>query len=247
MAGDWLKVEKDTPEKPEIFAIAETLGMDPEKVFAKCFKLWAWADSHTTDGNAQGVTPSRVDELLHAPGFAVALAEVGWLSIRSGALQIPNFGRHMGQSGKTRALTAKRVAAHKARQGNDKVTPDALPEKRREEKSKGGKPPLDPPAPAAGMPPVLDTPEFRAAWAEWVQYRKERRQSLTPTGIRQQLKRLAGFGHDGAIASIQHSIANGYQGLIDPAEFQHSRRNGQKADLFGGIEEFVKGGPFRDP
>lgn len=108
MAGDWLKVEKDTPEKPEILAMATDLGLDPEIVFAKCFKAWRWADSHTADGNAPCVTAVWLDALLHAPRFADALVKVGWLVVRNGSLQFPNFEQHMGQSGKRRALTARR-------------------------------------------------------------------------------------------------------------------------------------------
>jgi hypothetical protein len=142
MAGDWLKVEKDTPEKPEVLAVAAKLSLDPEVVFTKCFKVWRWADSHTPDGNAMRVTPALLDALVHAPGFAQALLDVGWLHVRDGALQFPNFERHMGQSGKKRALTAKRVAAHKKRSGNDCSVTSALP---REEKRRVNNTPRSPP------------------------------------------------------------------------------------------------------
>lgn len=122
MAGDWLKIEKHTPEKPEIAALAAIHGMDPEIVFAKCFKVWAWADSMMTDGTVRRVDPSFLDALVHARGFAHALIEVGWLQVRDGgdppqsrSLVIPNFARHMGQSAKQRALTANRVSAHRRR------------------------------------------------------------------------------------------------------------------------------------
>lgn len=48
-------------------------------------------------------------------------------------LAIPRFDRHNGKTAKNRALTAKRVAKHKAKNGNEEVTHDALPreEKRR--------------------------------------------------------------------------------------------------------------------
>jgi hypothetical protein len=34
MAGDWMKVEKDTPEKPEIYRIAEILGISQGDAFS---------------------------------------------------------------------------------------------------------------------------------------------------------------------------------------------------------------------
>lgn len=134
MAGDWMKVEKDTPEKPEILAIASILNLDPEIVFTKCFKLWRWADSQTIDGNVPRVTPARLDELVKMPGFADALSEVGWLHVRTGSLQIPNFGRHMGQGAKKRALTADRVAKSRTGNCNAPGVTESAPEKRREEK-----------------------------------------------------------------------------------------------------------------
>jgi hypothetical protein len=80
--------------------------------------------------------------------------------------------------------------------------------------------------PAAELLPVetavlfpfpLDTPEFKAAWGEWVAYRRERRlAALKPRSVIAQLAKLAAFGRDGAIDSIHESIAQNYQGLFPP-------------------------------
>lgn len=133
MGADWLKVEKHTPEKPEMFALADLLDIDPENAFAKCFKFWRWADSHAANGNAPGVTKSAIDTLVGYRGFADAMIQVGWLSIADGVLSIPRFGSHMSQSAKNRALTARRVAEHKEKgnaKGNDGCVSDALPDER---------------------------------------------------------------------------------------------------------------------
>ena len=144
MAGDWLKVEKGTPEKPEVMAISHALQISLGDAFLCCFRVWRWADTHTVDGNAPRVTPAMINDIAHTPGFAQALIDVGWLHVREGALHLPNFDRHMGQSGKSRALTAKRVASHRAGQSTQNVTVSTLPEKRREEKK--NKTPRSPPA-----------------------------------------------------------------------------------------------------
>lgn len=137
MAGDWLKVEKDTPEKPEVLAIAAHLRRDPDDVFGKCFRFWRWADSQTTDGTLRGVTPEAIDALIRCENFSDALSKVGWLKIKKGEVRIPDFERHMGESAKQRALTAKRVARHKRHKTNGAVTQSALPrediDKRRQE------------------------------------------------------------------------------------------------------------------
>ena len=65
------------------------------------------------------------------------------------------------------------------------------------------------------IPDTLNTPEFCAAWEEWLAYRKERRlAAYKPIGLKVQLNRLAAFGPESAIAAIAESIAQNYQGLF---------------------------------
>lgn len=134
MAGDWIKIEKATPRKPEVLSIAETLGINPDEAFGLCFRFWSWCDDHLTEGNARSVTKTSLDALLNRSGFSDALLKAGWLQARTGSLVIPNFDRHISQTAKKRALTSQRVAAHKAKKGNAESVTEALPkeEKRRD-------------------------------------------------------------------------------------------------------------------
>lgn len=134
MAGEWLKFDKATPEKPEVFAMATELGIDPDAVVGKLMRIWSWFDTHTTDGNAARVTPSLLDRIAGVTGFVSAMSNCGWIIIEKGGCVLPNFSRHCGETAKGRALGAKRSAGFRARNG-DSVT-SALPreEKRREEK-----------------------------------------------------------------------------------------------------------------
>lgn len=141
MAGDWIKLEHVTPDKPEIHRMAEKLGMDSDAVVGKLLRFWIWADQQAISGNAISVTKTLIDRITYAPGFADALLEVDWLQARSGSFAIPHFDRHNGQTAKKRAETNRRVADHRKRNTESvtNVTPEplqkALPEKRREEKS----------------------------------------------------------------------------------------------------------------
>lgn len=137
MAGDWIKVELSLPEKPEIWQIAGILSLDADAVVGKLIKVWRWFDQHTESGNAHGVTFALIDHVTGVTGFGEAMNLSGWLDHSGMNLVLPNFDRHNGKTGKNRALTAKRVAAHKAKTGNDEVTMGALPreEKRRINKS----------------------------------------------------------------------------------------------------------------
>lgn len=139
MAGDWIKIEHVTPDKPEIFAIAESLKIDPDAVLGKLVRVWIWADQQTYSGNAGTVTRALLDRVSGISGFAEAMISARWLVSRRGRLVFPNFERHNGQTAKGRALTSKRVARHKAKTGNAPSVTSALPEKRREEKSSSGR------------------------------------------------------------------------------------------------------------
>jgi hypothetical protein len=141
MAGDWIKMEMATPDKPEVFAIADRLGIDPDAVVGKLVRLWVWADNQSLSGNALTVTFVTLDRITFCSGFAAALVSVGWLNGEDGNLSLPNFDRHYGKTAKARAVTGKRVSNHRANCNGDTVTdvtPLALPEKRREEKNTEG-------------------------------------------------------------------------------------------------------------
>jgi hypothetical protein len=142
MAGDWIKVEHATPDKPEVYSMATILGIDPDAVVGKLIRFWAWCDQQSISGNALTVTESVLDRITHQPGFSDALRKVAWLEVRSGSLQVPRFDRHNGQTSKARAVCNRRVAEHRDKcnaTSVTNVTPQALekplPEKRREEKS----------------------------------------------------------------------------------------------------------------
>lgn len=152
MAGDWLKFEVNTPEKPEVLAITIEMGWDdPDLTVGKLLRVWRWFDQHTEEGNAENVTPALLDRIVGVTGFCQAMANVGWLAIDGGGISLPNFDRHNGKTAKNRSLTAKRVANHKSNakanaQGNGASVTRALPreEKNREDIDK------NPPNPPTG-------------------------------------------------------------------------------------------------
>ncbi|MEY2727076.1 MAG: hypothetical protein RLZZ458_2943, partial [Planctomycetota bacterium] len=56
MAGDWIKIQHVTPDKPEVWQIAEITGLEADAVVGKLLRIWIWADQQTVDGNARSVT-----------------------------------------------------------------------------------------------------------------------------------------------------------------------------------------------
>lgn len=80
---------------------------------------------------------------------------------------------------------------------------------------KGATPPK-PPAPVLPeIPASLDTPEFREAWAAFVQHRAESgaRNKLTRTAAECRLKECERWGPERAARAIIYSIAQGWRGI----------------------------------
>jgi hypothetical protein len=70
---------------------------------------------------------------------------------------------------------------------------------------------------AAKIPTELDTDAFHVAWGEWFAYRGQRGLGgYTEMGTAKQLTKLAKIGSDRAVAAIDHSIAESYQGIFEP-------------------------------
>lgn len=139
MAGDWQMLRLDIHEDPAVIAIAERLEMDEDHVVGKLARLWGWANKQTVDGNASGVTKTFLDRYIGVTGFVDAMIDAGWLEVdaHQDAHQItfPNFDRWMSDSAKTRGQGRKRKQKYDTKSNASNVT-KALPEKRREEKSK---------------------------------------------------------------------------------------------------------------
>ena len=134
MAGDWIKVEHVTSDKPEVYRMAMMLKIAPEHVTGCLVRVWAWADQQTLSGNAVCVTGVTLDRIACHAGFADAMKGVGWLEGDEMNFSLPNFDRHNGETAKTRALTNKRVKKSRNANAVTPVTQKSLPEKRREKK-----------------------------------------------------------------------------------------------------------------
>lgn len=153
MAGDWIKMRSNLWDDPRVARLCDLTGQTEAAVIGGLYWLWAMADQHSVDGVLEGLSLGQVDRKTGIKGFGQALEAVGWLDVEGDSLRIPEFESHNGTSAKKRALTARRVAAHKAsgnaadvsvgavggesvtpvcQSANAKVTPPALPREREE-------------------------------------------------------------------------------------------------------------------
>jgi hypothetical protein len=212
MAGDWMKIELELPDKPKVHAIAGTLNLDPDSVVGKLIRVWQWFDKHTVDGNAFGVTFSIVDRITGVTGFGEAMMFVGWLEQNDKNLTMPKFDKHTSQSAKQRALTAKRV--EKLR--NENVTVAALP---REEKRREDIKPKTPSA-AFALPDWIDRP----TWELWIKTRKGKK--MLSEQMQAQVNKLDGWRQQGIDyrKALADAAANGWSGLFEPKKPNGSSR-----------------------
>jgi len=117
MAGDWIKFELTTLDKPEVCQIADLADIDPDAVVGKLMRVWGWFDQQTENGNAPSVSKKLLDRLVGVIGFCEYMKSVAWMIELDGVISLPHFDRHNGKTAKNRLLTAKRVANHKASNG----------------------------------------------------------------------------------------------------------------------------------
>ena len=233
----------DLADDPAVIGISAECELDEDTVVGKLHKLWSWADRQTENGDAPSVTEAWLDRHVGVTGFAQAMSNAGWLSIKPDGISFPHFNRHNGKTAKTRALSAKRNVEYRKKRDAPSVT-EASPreEKRREENKK-------PPTPFKPENEKLpfEMPTFVIAWSQFCKHRKEIKKPLTPTATRQTLTKLEAMGVVRATAALEHTTAMGWQGIREPdVERQNSVAKNQ---LLGGhkFPPCPKCGARRDP
>lgn len=72
------------------------------------------------------------------------------------------------------------------------------------------------------FPLLLNTEDFKSAWADWMQHRREKKKPVTPTSQKQAFRELEEMGLGRAIAAIRHSIGKGWTGIFEPGQSDHT-------------------------
>jgi len=236
MTAHWIKVEKDTPAKPEVMRLAALLDIDEFTVVGHLIAFWSWVDSNLspecprTQGTIRGL-----DRIAGRAGFCEAMIAVGWLSHTDGMFEIPKMGRHMGKSAKMRAEDQEKKQRKRDRQKASEKRPpeqgtksgqegdetgDQIREDEIREKDTHG------PNGEQGQPFIpekMNTPECLKAFEDWCAY-------LNAAGLEQRnpkyngpqaealWKQASRIGPERWPECVQHSIANGYQSIINRSE-----------------------------
>ncbi len=88
------------------------------------------------------------------------------------------------------------------------------------------------------LPGAIRSPGFIDAWEAFVRHRIEIKRPLTRTAAELNLKRLAAVGEAEAIARIERSITNGWQGLFFPGDSGYYRHlRGGRSGRAGRFDE----------
>lgn len=124
----WIKMRTDLADDPAVVSMAARLNITEDEVVGKLHKLWSWADRHTTDGTAPGITAAWVNRYVGS-GFAEAMEAVNWVAFSPEGIEFPNFERHNGASAKRRGEDAirQRLSREKRDKGVTGLTREAIP------------------------------------------------------------------------------------------------------------------------
>ena len=216
MAGDWIKMRTDLQTHPKVVRIVSALNADkcPQsvqilsdkfRVIGALHAVWSLFDAHSTDGVLEGYTPEVLDSAIGLPGFTLALASVGWVSVDAQALVLPRFEDHNGQSAKRRAQDADRKQAVRKMSAPEADKKRTREEKRREETKET----------------VLEVlPEWLPAnrWQDFIEHRKALRKPMTDKARTRMLTHLADLkaqGHD-VLTLMDTAIRSGWQDVYAP-------------------------------
>ncbi|MCG7869687.1 MAG: hypothetical protein JAY74_25360 [Candidatus Thiodiazotropha taylori] len=211
MAGDWIKLEIATPDKPEVYQLANLLNLELDAVLGKLIRVWVWFDTQSTNCHAPSVTKNIIDHDTRVTGFAQAMIDVGWLCEEDEGIYLPNGDRHNGKSAKSRALAYKRKQKERSRSSHaDSVTRGRERERERG-KEKSVKKETSPFTP----PPTINS----KAWADLDQYRsthnaKKVRDTWTNLAKAKACNLLEPLNHEDQQRCVDQTIANGWQGIF---------------------------------
>jgi hypothetical protein len=125
MAGDWIKLEHATADKPEVWRMAALLKISPEEVLGHLIRVWCWADQQCTNvenGNDTivEVDVDAIDAVAHLHGFAAAMLKVHWLAVDNGNVTFPNLQGFISETAKVRALRNRAQSKYRALKSSDK-------------------------------------------------------------------------------------------------------------------------------
>lgn len=218
MSG-WIKVEKSLDDDPRVIRMCARLrNADVTQPYAQLLvigalvKFWWYADTHIREDDTLDLGTTEIDQMVGLPGFCALLPECWLRKIDDNRVELPDFQEHNGVDAKRRAVTQKRVQRHRNAHSVTQALPDQTrPDQDQTKKKRAEAPVFDP-----GSIPGLDA----AAWGMWLDHRKAIKHEILPHAMPVAAKKLAKLNGE-QLAAVEHSIANGWQGLFAEKQINH--------------------------
>lgn len=129
MAGEWIPIDCNLADKPEVLELMDETGEPIEVVVYRLLRLWSWAALNTADGTLRA-TPARLKHVAGGDeGFWLAVERVGWIKFADGCVSIEGWDKRFSQAAKARAQANKRQDSYRKRKGDAPAsrTSDAAP------------------------------------------------------------------------------------------------------------------------
>ena len=120
MAGDYICIDHELIEKPEVLAIHEHTGVPVDAIIGRLVMLWRLVDRQSTDGVVPLVGPVGLAQRCSGDAaFWTTVAEVApdWLIINEAGVTIPHFSERFGESARTRMKEAVKKRKQRGRNG----------------------------------------------------------------------------------------------------------------------------------
>ena len=240
----------------QVLKLARATRQTVPTVIGCLYILWCLDVEHGhTEGNdvrVEGYGREDVDARTFQ-GFASAVEDLGWATFDDFGCTLHNARKYQKDVRKIREQGKNRQQRFREKEDDngsvtryDSVTSrvtsrscNAIDKRREEKNTEEDKNPPTPLAAKAAkrqepgedvpIPASLDTPDFRAAWSAWLEFRrKDLRKPLTARSARQQFTEFESCGVQAAITAIRRSIASGYTGVFPDAN-QSGRMAGSRA------------------
>ncbi len=125
MAGDYICIDHELIEKPEVLAIHERTGVPIDAILGRLVMLWRLVDRQSTDGTIPLIGPVGLAQRCSGDAaFWEAIHDVapGWLIINADGVTIPNFSERFGEGARRRMKEAMKKRRQRGQQGDKNGT-----------------------------------------------------------------------------------------------------------------------------
>ena len=225
----WIESHTVLMRHRKVAHLANALRLRRSAIIGHLHALWHAALEQQDDGDLSSWSDEFIAECSDFPGdapqYVRLLQEAGWLDGKllhdwpdyAGAFLRSRYAS--GNRERLVAIWAKHGRPYGEATGKQPET-NRQPTRKKVPPDHTGPDPTkpdqgNPPAPFFEIIPenLRSSPQFVAAWAEFVQHRQEIRHRLTPLAAEKCLKKLAKYPAV-AIEAIEVAISNGWQGVF---------------------------------